>query len=70
MIDILRSNNFSTPNVKMTDMFVGGKRAKQLERRVLKGFNIAQVDTVLKEAFEREKPKSKDFFKVIVILIW
>ncbi len=33
--------------------------------RVLKGFNIAAVDSVLKEAFAREKPKNADFFKAI-----
>ena len=66
MIDILRNNNFSTPNVTRENVFVGGKRAKQMERRVLKGFNIAQVDSVLKEAFAKEKQAGKpaDFFKV------
>ncbi len=34
--------------------------------RVLKGFNIAAVDSALKEAFAKEKPKHSDFFKVIV----
>lgn len=34
MIDILRNNNFSTPAVDRQDVFVSGKRAKQMERRV------------------------------------
>ncbi len=66
MINILRRNNFETPNVESTDRFVmGGKRAKQLERRVLKGFNISTVDGMLKEAFADEEAKNKDFFSVI-----
>ncbi len=41
MIDILRNNNFSTPNVKMQDVFVSGKRAKQMERRcVIMGHDL------------------------------
>jgi len=66
MIEILRKNNFETPEVPVSDVFVGNKRSKQTERRILKGFNISSVDNVLKEAFANQKDaKSKDFFKVI-----
>jgi transient receptor potential cation channel subfamily C protein 4 len=66
MINILRHNNFETPNLEKQSCFVaGGKRAKQMERRVLKGFNISTVDDMLKEAFSGEEAKSKDFFSVI-----
>jgi hypothetical protein len=66
MIDILRKNNFETPEVPVSEVFVGNKRSKQTERRILKGFNISSVDNVLKEAFANQKDaKSKDFFKVI-----
>ena len=66
MIDILRKNNFETPPVPVNDTFVGNKRSKQTERRILKGFNISSVDNVLKEAFANQKDaKTQDFFKVI-----
>ena len=31
MIDILRSNNFTTPNMERNEIFVTGKRAKQVQ---------------------------------------
>ena len=66
MIDILRKNNFETPAVPVSDVFVGNKRSKQTERRIMKGFNITSVDSVLKEAFANQKEtKTQDFFKVI-----
>jgi len=66
MIEILRKNNFETPEVPVSEAFVSNKRAKQTERRILKGFNISSVDNVLKEAFANQKDaKTKDFFKVI-----
>ena len=64
MIDILRHNNFETPNIDASRIIAGGKRAKQMERRVLKGFNINTAD-MLKEAFSTEEAKNKDFFSVI-----
>ena len=64
MINILRHNNFETPNVDSATFHAGGKRAKQMERRVLKGFNINTAD-MLKEAFSTEEAKNKDFFSVI-----
>ena len=64
MINILRHNNFETPNVDSSSFHAGGKRAKQMERRVLKGFNINTAD-MLKEAFSTEEAKNKDFFSVI-----
>ena len=51
MIDILRNNNFTTPRINDTDIFISNKRAKLTERRILKGFNISTVDNVLQEAF-------------------
>lgn len=66
MIEILRKNNFETPEVPVSEVFVGNKRSKQTERRILKGFNISSVDNVLHEAFaNQEDGKSKEFFKVI-----
>lgn len=65
LIDILRNNNFSTPPVKISDVYVSNKRAKQTQRRILKGFNINTVDTAIREAFAQDDAKNKDFFKVV-----
>ena len=66
MIDILRNNNFATPNIHNDSMWKNNKRAKQKERRILKGFNLTTSD-VIKEAFANQKPGEKppDFFAVI-----
>lgn len=66
MIDILRNNNFATPNIHNDSMWKNNKRAKQKERRILKGFNLTTSD-VIKEAFANQKPGDKppDFFAVI-----
>jgi hypothetical protein len=65
MIDILRNNNFTTPEVRISDVYVTNKRAKQTQRRILKGFNINTVDNAIKEAFANPKSDKKDFFKVV-----
>ena len=47
---------------------MSNKRAKQTQRRILKGFNINTVESALEEAFTNAKndgEKSKDFFKVV-----
>ena len=66
MIEILRNNNFATPNDKNDSMFKNNKRAKQKERRILKGFNLTTSD-VIKEAFANQPDGDKptDFFAVI-----
>ena len=43
MIDILRHNNFETPNIDASRIIAGGKRAKQMERRVLKDIRVTKV---------------------------
>ena len=68
LIDILRNNNFATPEIRIADVYVSNKRAKQTQRRILKGFNINTVESALAEAFTNAKndgEKSKDFFKVV-----
>ena len=65
MIDILRNNNFNTPEIRISDVYVSNKRAKQTQRRILKGFNINTVDGALREAFATDGAKTKDFFKVV-----
>ena len=47
-------------------MYVSNKRAKQTQRRILKGFNISTVDIAIREAFANDgSKKSGDFFKTI-----
>merc|ERR1719242_759318 len=65
MIEILKNNNFVTPNTHNDSMFKNNKRAKQKERRILKGFNLTTSD-VIKEAFSnQQQSKPQDFFAVI-----
>ena len=64
MIEILKNNNFVTPNTHNDSMFKNNKRAKQKERRILKGFNLTTSD-VIKEAFSTQQSKPQDFFAVI-----
>ena len=47
LIDILRNNNFNTPEIRISDVYVSNKRAKQTQRRILKGFNINTVETAI-----------------------
>ena len=65
LIDILRNNNFNTPDIRNADVYVSNKRAKQTQRRILKGFNISTVDIAIREAFANDGKKSGDFFKTI-----
>lgn len=65
LIDILRNNNFNTPEIRISDVYVSNKRAKQTQRRILKGFNINTVETAIRESLANEKGEKKDFFKVV-----
>ena len=67
MIDILRTNNFNTPDIRNSDVYVSNKRAKQTQRRILKGFNISTVDIAIREAFAKDANTGEkaDFFKTI-----
>ena len=67
LIDILRNNNFNTPDMRISDVYVTNKRAKQTQRRILKGFNINTVDVAIREAFAKngETSGKVDFFKTI-----
>ena len=65
LIDILRNNNFNTPDMRISDVYVTNKRAKQTQRRILKGFNINTVDDTIKAAFAKNGNQTKDFFKTI-----
>ena len=67
MIDILRTNNFNTPDIRNSDVYVSNKRAKQTQRRILKGFNISTVDIAIREAFAKDATTGEktDFFKTI-----
>ena len=51
--------------MRISDVYVTNKRAKQTQRRILKGFNINTVDGAIREAFAKNGNPSKDFFKTI-----
>ena len=68
LVEIMRKNNFDVGNVRIGDGYFGGKRAKQMERRIMKGFNIDTVEDLVKDAFAKQQGQGEgqiDFFKVV-----
>lgn len=65
LIEILRKNQFDIGNAGTGDQCRGGKRAKQMERRILKGFNI-DIHDLVKDVFDKQdKSKTVDIFQVM-----
>ena len=69
LLDILRDNNMNVPNTKRGNGVVG-RKSKNMERQIQKGFNITHVEGVMEAFFtasQEEKPKDvfKRFAKII-----
>ncbi|CAB3371178.1 Hypothetical predicted protein [Cloeon dipterum] len=58
LVDILRSNGMTTPDVEQSD--IGSKKAKQIERRLMKDFQIGCIEGVLDDI--SKTAKSGDIF--------
>ena len=64
LVEILRKNRFDIGTAGR-DNFSGGRRAKQMERRILKGFNV-DIHDLVKDAFSKQDTsKTVDIFKVM-----
>ncbi|QQP53307.1 Uncharacterized protein FKW44_005745, partial [Caligus rogercresseyi] len=63
LINILKQNNMKTPNEK--EKSVIGRKSKDLERMIAKGFNISKVEGVMSNMFESvvSTSKPKDLFQ-------
>ncbi|XP_059484027.1 transient receptor potential protein-like [Neocloeon triangulifer] len=59
LVDIFRNNGYKTPQIDQSD--IGSKKAKQIERRLMKDFTIGCVEGALDEAAKSAKG-AKDIF--------
>ena len=65
LVEILRKNRFDVGKVGKGDNYCGGRRAKQMERRIMKGFNL-DIHDLVKDAFDKQdKSKTVDIFQVM-----
>ena len=65
LVEILRKNRFDVGKVGKGDGYCGGRRAKQMERRIMKGFNL-DIHDLVKDAFDKQdKTKTVDIFQVM-----
>ena len=65
LVEILRKNRFDIGTAGRLDGYHGGRRAKQMERRILKGFNV-DIHDLVKDAFaKQDNTKTVDIFKVM-----
>ena len=67
LLDILRKNKFDIGKIRSAGGCYGGKRAKQMERRIMKGFTLEIYD-LLKDSLDkqnRNNATSVDIFQVM-----
>ena len=58
LLDILKKNNWNVPNTKKSSGVIG-KKSKNMERQIQKGFQITKIEGIM-EAFSTEDMKQKD----------
>ena len=63
--DILRKNKFDIGKIRSVGGCYGGKRAKQMERRIMKGFTLEIYDLLKDSLDKQDKNKSVDIFQVM-----
>ena len=65
LLDILRKNKFDIGKIRSVGGCYGGKRAKQMERRIMKGFTLEIYD-LLKDSLDKQnRNTSVDIFQVM-----
>ena len=64
LVEILRKNRFDIGKVRAGEGCYGGRRAKQMERRIMKGFNVDIVQDLLKDEL-KDKTQTVDIFQVM-----
>ena len=66
LLDILRKNKFDIGKIRSAGGCYGGKRAKQMERRIMKGFTLEIYD-LLKDSLDKQNRNatSVDIFQVM-----
>ena len=69
LLDILRNNNMNVPKSNKSSG-VGGRKTKNMERQIQKGFNISHVEGVMEAFFSAsQEEKPKDVFKKIAKIV-
>lgn len=58
LLDILKKNNWNVPNTKKSSGVIG-KKSKNMERQIQKGFQITKIEGIM-EAFSGEDVKMRD----------
>ena len=65
LLEILRKNKFDIGKIRSVGGCYGGKRAKQMERRIMKGFTLEIYD-LLKDSLDKQnRNTSVDIFQVM-----
>ena len=67
----MRKNNFDVGDVGSGDGYCGGKRAKQMKRRIMKGFTIDTAEDMVKDVLAKQQHVEEqiDFFSVVADVI-
>ena len=65
LLDILRKNKFDIGKIRSVGGCYGGRRAKQMERRIMKGFTLEIYDLLKDSLDKQDKNKSVDIFQVM-----
>ena len=64
LLDILGKNKFDIGKIRSAGCY-GGKRAKQMERRIMNGFTLEIYDLLKDSLDKQDKNKSVDIFQVM-----
>ena len=67
LLDILKSNNMRVPDMKR-DVGKAGKKSKNMERQIQKGFQISKIEGVAQACFAKGN-KPKDLFKHLARMV-
>ena len=65
LLDILGKNKFDIGKIRSVGGCYGGKRAKQMERRIMNGFTLEIYDLLKDSLDKQDKNKSVDIFQVM-----
>ena len=65
LLEILRKNKFDIGKIRSVGGCYGGRRAKQMERRIMKGFTLEIYDLLKDSLDKQDKNKSVDIFQVM-----
>ena len=65
LLEILRKNKFDIGKIRSVGGCYGGRRAKQMERRIMKGFTVEIYDLLKDSLDKQDRNTSVDIFQVM-----